>query len=124
MSATVDSASTTTHLAGTVRERGHIGLVVLGSIASALTFGLLLVLSGANVPIDQLPGWMQTISSGIPFTHGIEAARRLADGAALGDVGGLVLREAVIGVVYGVFGYAIIRAMEVLGRRNATLERA
>ncbi len=94
------------------------------SVLSNIMFGLLLVLSGANVPIDQLPGWMQTISSGIPFTHGIEAARRLADGAALGDVGGLVLREAVIGVVYGVFGYAIIRAMEVLGRRNATLERA
>ena len=94
------------------------------SVLSNIIFGLLLVLSGANVPIDQLPGWMQTISSGIPFTHGIEAARRLADGAALGDVRGLVLSEAVIGVVYGAFGYAIIRAMEVVGRRNATLERA
>jgi len=94
------------------------------SVLSNIIFGLLLVLSGANVPIADLPGWMQAISSRIPFTHGIEAARRLADGAALGDVSGLVLREAVIGIVYGVFGYAIIRAMEVLGRRNATLERA
>ena len=94
------------------------------SVLSNIIFGLLLVLSGANVPIDQLPGWMQTISSGIPFTHGIEAARRLADGAALGDVRGLVLSEAVIGVVYGAFGYAIIRVMEVVGRRHATLDRA
>ena len=46
MISTVDSVSTTstTHLARTVRERGHIGLVVLGSIASGLAFGLLLVL--------------------------------------------------------------------------------
>ena len=94
------------------------------SVLSNIIFGLLLVFSGANVPLDTLPHWMQTVSGGLPFTHGIEAARRLADGQTLVDVGGLVMVEALIGVVYGAGGYGLIRLMEVLGRRHATLERA
>ena len=94
------------------------------SVLSNILFGLLLVFSGANVPVDTLPDWMQPISAALPFTHGIEAARRLADGATLDDVGGLVAAEALVGVVYTVLGYAIIRLLEVLSRRNATLERS
>lgn len=94
------------------------------SVLSNIIFGLLLVFSGANVPIGDLPQWMQTVSGGIPFTHGIEAARRLAAGQTLLDVGGLVATEALIGAVYGAAGYGLIRLMEVLGRRHATLERA
>ena len=68
---------------------------------SNIIFGLLLVFTGANVPVDDLPGWMQIVSEGLPFTHGIEAARRLADGGTLADVWGLIGLEALIGVVYG-----------------------
>ena len=94
------------------------------SVLSNIIFGLLLVFTGANVPVDQLPRWMQIVSEGMPFTHGIEAVRRLTDGGALADVWGLIGLEALIGVVYGAGGYALIRAMEVVGRRHATLERA
>lgn len=94
------------------------------SVLSNIIFGILLVFSGSNVPVGELPGWMQAVSEGIPFTHGIEAARRLADGAALSDVGGLVATEGLIGVVYGAGGFWLIRLMEVVGRRHATLERA
>ena len=94
------------------------------SVLSNILFGVLLVFSGANVPVENLPGWMQPISEALPFTHGIEAARRLADGATLGDVSGLVAAEALVGVVYAVLGYSIIRLLEVLSRRNATLERS
>jgi ABC-2 type transport system permease protein len=93
-------------------------------VLSNIIFGLLLIFCGANVPLDELPGWMRTISDGLPFTHGIEAARRLADGETLGDVGGLVGAEAAIGVIYVAVGYGMLRALEVLSRRNATLERA
>lgn len=89
-----------------------------------IVFGILLVFSGANVSLDELPGWMSTISKGLPITHGIEAARRLANGAALGDVAGLVAAEALVGVVYMVLGYMLLRLMEVQSRRHATLERA
>lgn len=94
------------------------------SVLSNIIFGLLLVFSGANVPVDDMPRWMQVVSEGIPFTHGIEAARRLADGDGLGDVSGLVAAEALIGVLYGIGGYALIRVMEVVGRRHATFDRS
>jgi ABC-2 type transport system permease protein len=102
-----------------------LGLVVREtSVLSNIIFGLLLVFTGANVPVEQLPGWMQVVSELFPFTHGIEAVRRLADGGALADVWGLIGLEALIGLVYGALGYALIRAMEVVGRRHATLDRA
>ena len=94
------------------------------AVLSNIIFGVLLVLSGANVPLDDLPGWLRPFSDVIPFTHGIAAARQLADGASFGSVAGLVGAEALVGLAYGAAGYALIRLMEVVGRRHATLERA
>jgi ABC-2 type transport system permease protein len=94
------------------------------SVLSNIIFGLLLVFTGANVPVDDLPRWMQIVSEGMPFTHGIEAVRRLVAGGALSEVWGLIGVEALIGVLYGAGGYALIRAMEVICGRHATLERA
>ena len=109
-----------------------LGLVTAGlglrvresAVLCNVIFGLLLVFSGANVPLDDLPDWMRTISEGLPLTHGIEAARRIADGEPLGDVAGLVGREALIGVVYVALGYAVIRLMERESRVHASLEVA
>jgi ABC-2 type transport system permease protein len=102
-----------------------LGLIVRETaVLSNIIFGLLLIFTGANVPLDELPGWMRAISEVLPFTHGIEAARRLADGETLGDVRSLLVAEAAIGVVFVAAGYALLRALEVLSRRNATLERA
>jgi len=60
----------------------------------------------------------------MPFTHAIAAARKLAAGASLGDVGGLVGAELLVGVIYGIAGYGLLRFFEVQGRRHATLERS
>lgn len=101
-----------------------LGFIVRDTaVLSNIIFGVLLVCSGANVPIADMPGWMQSFSEVLPFRHGIEAARRLAEGESLGDVAGLVGQEALVGMVYVVLGYSLIRAMEVVGRRRATLER-
>jgi ABC-2 type transport system permease protein len=94
------------------------------AVLANILFGLLLIFTGANVPIDDLPGWMQSISQVLPFTHGIEAGREIAAGASLGDVAGLLGAEALIGVVYTALGYAFIRGAERASRRFATLERA
>jgi ABC-2 type transport system permease protein len=93
------------------------------AVLANVMFGILLVFTGANVPIDQLPGWMQAISSVLPFTHGIEAAREIADGATLTDVRGLLATEAAIGVAYAALGFAFIRHAERLSLRHATLDR-
>ncbi len=102
-----------------------LGLIVRETaVLSNIIFGILLVFSRANVPLDDLPAWMRLVSEGLPFRHGIEAARELADGAAFGDVLGLVGAELLVGGIYLVLGFALIRWMEVVGRRRATLERA
>jgi ABC-2 type transport system permease protein len=94
------------------------------AVLNNVIFGLLLIFTGANVPIDQLPGWMQAISNRIPLTHGIEAARQVADGASIGDVSGLLATEAVIGIAYTLVGYAVLRFMELESRRRASLQVA
>src|SRR5581483_11582594 len=66
---------------------------------------LMLLLCGVNVPLDRLPGWMSTIGSGLPLTHGIAAARVVAVGAA-----------------WTVAAYVLLRVFEAEGRRRATLE--
>jgi ABC-2 type transport system permease protein len=83
---------------------------------------LLLLFCGVNVPLDDLPGWMQTVAKGLPLTHGIQAARELAAGASFSEVSDLVLTEATIGLVYAVIAYGLLRFFEADGRRRATLE--
>jgi ABC-2 type transport system permease protein len=97
-----------------------IDIAVFGNIL----FGILLIFCGVNVPLSELPGWMSTISQGLPLTHGIEAARKLANGATLGDVQKTVLAEAAVGIAYVVAGYWLIRLVEFEARRLATLDRA
>jgi ABC-2 type transport system permease protein len=94
------------------------------AVSSNLFFGVLLVFCGVNVPLDDLPGWMSTIAQGLPLTHGIEAARKLANGTSLGDVSGLVAAEAAVGAIYVVLGYCALSYMEIVSRRRAALEVA
>src|ERR671938_1108271 len=94
------------------------------AVLSNAIFGFLLIFTGANVPLDSLPGWMSTAAQGMPFTHAIAAARKLAAGSSLGDVGGLLGAEVLVGAVYGLLGYGVLRWFEAQGRRHATLERS
>ncbi|MEK6274109.1 MAG: ABC transporter permease [Actinomycetota bacterium] len=87
-----------------------------------LVIFVFLLFCGVNVPLDALPGWMQAIGRVLPLTHGIEAARQIAEGATLGDVSGLVWTEAGLGACYAALGYALLRYFEIDGRRRATLE--
>jgi len=83
---------------------------------------LLLIFSGANVPIASLPGWMQTISGGLPLTRGIAAARALIAGGSLADVTPLLIGEFLLGVIYITLGYVLFRWFEFEAKRRGTLE--
>jgi 3-oxoacyl-[acyl-carrier protein] reductase len=61
---------------------------------------------------------------GEDIAHAIKAARQLADGATLGEVKGLLGAELLVGAVYGVLGYGVMRWFEYQSRRSATLERS
>jgi ABC-2 type transport system permease protein len=94
------------------------------AVLNNVIFGLLLVFTGANVAVSELPGWMQAISERIPLTHGIRAAREIAGGASLSHVSGLILTELAIGAVYMAVGYYGLRLMELTSRRRASIQIA
>ncbi len=93
-----------------------------GLFGANLIMMSILLFCGVNVPVADLPGWLQVISNLLPFTHGLEAVRQAADGAGLGQVGGLIGTEAVIGVAYGVAGFGLFSFFERSARANATLD--
>ena len=94
------------------------------AVLSNVIFGFLLIFTGANVPLAELPNWMSTAAQALPFTHAIKAARELADGASLASVADLIGAELAIGLMYAAIGYSLLRFMEVQSRRHASLERS
>jgi ABC-2 type transport system permease protein len=82
----------------------------------------LLVFSGANVEVASLPGWMQFLSSILPLTRGIAAARALAAGASFSDISPLLISEFGIGLIYGLLGYFLFSWFETQAKQRGTLE--
>jgi ABC-2 type transport system permease protein len=102
---------------------GSIGLRARDVMFLAnLVYFLLLLFCGVNIPLDELPSWMEAIGRALPLTHGIEAAREVAAGAPVSEVSGLLWTEAAIGAVYAALAYGLFRYFEADGRRRATLE--
>ena len=83
---------------------------------------MLLIFSGANVPIASMPAWMQAVAWSLPLTRGIASARLLIGGASLAEVSPLLLGEFVLGIVYVVLGYGLFRWFETQAKRRGTLE--
>jgi ABC-2 type transport system permease protein len=98
-----------------------VGLCVRNVVSASLIFvPVLLLVSGANVPVDRLPDWLQTIGAGLPLNHGIAAARGVVAGGTLGEA---VVLELVVGLVYAYAGLLLLRLFEFESRRTASLER-
>jgi ABC-2 type transport system permease protein len=87
-----------------------------------LVYFLLLLFSGANLPMEQLPTWIQAISSAMPLTRGIAAARLLIDGASAGSIMPLLMGELGIGILYSFLGYLLFTGFEIEAKRRGTLE--
>jgi ABC-2 type transport system permease protein len=102
---------------------GALGLRVRDVVPTGWIFvPVLLLVSGANVPRDRLPGWLHAIGSGLPLTHGIDAARDLVAGQTLAESGRPLLLELTIGLAYLVAGVLLLRLFEFESRRTASLE--
>jgi ABC-2 type transport system permease protein len=89
--------------------------------ANLIMMGILLF-CGVNIPLAELPGWMQVVGQLLPFTHGLEAVRQAAEGASFGQVGGLIGIELLIGCVYAVAAFFLFTLLERSARQNATLD--
>ena len=102
---------------------GSVGLRVKDVFFGAnLAYFLMLLFCGVNIPFDVLPGWMSAVGHCLPLTHGIAAAREVAAGASLGDVGGLVAKEGAVAFTYALLGFVLFRYFETASRRSAVLD--
>jgi ABC-2 type transport system permease protein len=115
--ATVFSCTAIGALQGAISLRLRDGLFG----ANLIMLGILLF-CGVNIPLSELPGWMQVVGNVLPFTHGLDAVRQAAEGAGLGQVGGLIGLEVLIGIVYAVLAFGLFSLLERSARRNATLD--
>jgi ABC-2 type transport system permease protein len=102
---------------------GSISLTALNVMfVNNAVFFLLLIFSGANLPLERMPAWMRAVSSGLPLTRGIQSARLLVGGAPLVEVWPLLAGEALVGLIYATGGFFLFRWLEFYGRRAGTLE--
>ena len=83
---------------------------------------LLLIFSGANIRLNEVPAWVQALSSVLPLTRGISAARLLVQGASVAEVTPLLIGELAVGVVYALLGYLLFAVFEVEAKKRGTLE--
>ena len=102
---------------------GSISLTALNVMfVNNAVFLLLLILSGANLPLERMPTWIRLVGSGLPLSRGIQSARLLTDGALLVEVWPLLRGEVAIGIIYALAGFAFFRWFEFQARRRGTLE--
>jgi ABC-2 type transport system permease protein len=103
---------------GALGLRGRNVSVFADSIGAVM-----LIVSGANVPFNRLPHVVRTIASGVPLTHGIDAARQLSTGASLGHVKDLLGAELAIAVAYFAAGVLLLRVFEQQARTSGSFDR-
>jgi ABC-2 type transport system permease protein len=116
-------AVTTISTCGLGLLMGCLSLITVNVMfVNNFVYFLLLIFSGANVPLADLPNWMQVISYALPLTRGIAAARSLVGGAALADVAPLLWAEMGVGLAYGLIGYLLFSWFEFEAKRRGTLE--
>lgn len=100
-----------------------IGLVYRdGHLFLNISEYVLMILTGASFPLSRLPGFMIFVSGKLPLTHGIQAARLIAEGGGLDQIQVLLVEEFVIGTIYILIGYVVLQYFEYQSRVKATLD--
>lgn len=97
-------------------------LVLDTAVLANFAMFVILLLSGANVPLAELPDAAAAASQAIPLTRSIAAARMYAAGAPLDAGLGLLAGDLALGAVYAVAGYAVFGWLETQARRQGRLE--
>ena len=87
-----------------------------------LVYFLMLLVCGTNIPLHVLPGWLADVGRAMPLTHGIEAARRIADGGSLHAIRGQILYDLGLGIVWAAVATLLLKLFEAESRRRATLD--
>lgn len=90
-------------------------------LANVVMFGLLL-LTGANIPLADLPGFAAALGLALPLTRSIAAARLAQAGAPFGDALPLLAGDLIVGIVWALAGLLLFQWIEAQARRRGTLE--
>lgn len=102
---------------------GAVSLVVLDTFfVNNMVYFLLLVFSGANVPLQNFPEPVRAFSFLLPLTRGILATRQIVSGASLAEVAPWIAGEATIGALYLALGYSLFKSFEYFAKRRGRLE--
>lgn len=83
---------------------------------------ILLLLTGMNIPLSELPPFAAAIGEALPLTRSIAAARLYAAGAPIDAGLGLLAADLAIGAGYAVAGYFLFGWLETQARRRGRLE--
>ncbi len=86
--------------------------------------GVMMILCGITFPIAVMPGWMQTISKFVPFTHGIAAARQImVNGQSLYEASRSIFLCLGEGIVILIIGRILFKYIESRVKTSGSLER-
>ncbi|HEY8422853.1 MAG TPA: ABC transporter permease [Thermoclostridium sp.] len=80
------------------------------------------ILCGANFPVKELPKAVQLVSYCLPFTRSIEAANMLFHEVNKNRFLSLLGQEICVGAVYLTLGVILLKTIEKIAIRKATLE--
>lgn len=83
---------------------------------------VLLIFTGSNFPIAQLPTSFQMLSYALPLTRSIEAARGIANGMDFEQISVLLIGEIVVGIVYVLIAVALVKYAEKVAIKSGALE--
>jgi ABC-2 type transport system permease protein len=90
-------------------------------VANVAIFGVLL-LTGANIPLNDLPAPVAALGALLPPAGAIEAARVVARGGPLTVLPGLLAHDLALGALYAALGAATFHALEQRARNAGALE--
>ncbi|MGD6874227.1 ABC transporter permease [Sutcliffiella horikoshii] len=102
---------------------GSIGLITRDiNLILNTSFFVLMIFTGAQFPLGNLPDILQSIPYFLPLTRGIEASRLVVGGDTSINVIYLLGVELLIGLIYTLIGYYALIVFENISRKKASLD--
>ncbi len=92
------------------------------SFLANLALFALIMLSGANVPVGELPAAMQAMSALLPMTRSIAAAPAFTAGASWDVAAPALLGDIAVGLAWATVGLLILLAIERVAVTRGALE--
>ena len=83
---------------------------------------VLLIFTGSNFPITQLPEMVQVISYALPLTRSIQAARGVTNGLGWNEILPLLGGEVLVGIAYVFLATGLVKYAERVAVKEGSLE--